>query len=181
MQEMISWPVEGAHYHDSGEGGMFAWMVVPEAVSSGEAFGSNAYGTNCHVDVGGYLSRPRSFLDRPDACVSTEAAAKLYEWRDYRKSWVQQSMEIGKILEQHTQGTALSRAALYRTLGADDISVPLLASTFLGSTCLSLWNEDVGRYFEAGRGDLTAQGRRLYDIQSEVYGVGPVILTFLDT
>lgn len=181
MQEMVNWPVPGDRYSDSGEGGLFAWMVVPEAVSSGEGMGPNVFATNCHVDVSAYLSRPRVLLNRPDVCVSA-AGQKLYEPYDYRDAWVHQSISIGAMLNhQHNPEHRTLHNALHRTLGRDDVSVPLLAAVFLGSTCHSLWHEAEGRYFEVTRDHLTSRGLTQYALWQGVYGVEPVLLTFLDT
>lgn len=179
MQEMINWPTADKRYQDSGEGGLFAWMVVPEAVTDGDAAGANVYGNNCCVDVSGYLSRPRAMITRPDACVSPERV-KLYEPYDYRNSWFDQQRKIEEALGGPQANASLVRA-VRQTMGSDDLSVPLLASTFLGSTCLSLWDEQAGAYFAAGFEHLTDPGKRIYEAQREAYGVEPIILTFLDT
>jgi hypothetical protein len=180
MENMVNW--NGDNCTDSGEGGLFAWMIVPENLSSGEAYGANTYGFNCHVDVAAYLSRPRLMLRSPDVCVSTERS-KVYEPYQHRDSWFDHQMTLTKRLNfnlELDEDRKLKRAFM-STLGHDDISVPMLASVFLGSTSASLWDEQRSRYFEVGVDDLTANGKTVYDAMQRAYGVDPILLTFLDT
>lgn len=180
MQEMINWPSAFGEYHDSGEGGLFAWMAVPEAMTDGDVPGPNVYGNNCHVDVSAYLSRPRIMLNTPDVCVSSERR-KVFPPYDYRDGWLQQSMRLDRLIKEHLGDDRGLRRGLIQSLGADDISVPMLAAMFLGSTCHSLYSDSQGMHFEVTKDDLTPGGRTLYNAWQAVYGVDPVILTFLDT
>jgi hypothetical protein len=182
VKEMLDWPT-GA-YEDSGEGGMFAWMVIqeeyrtPVPADSPYAEASD----NCHVDVAAYLSRSRLMLDRPDVCVSPERT-QLWEPFDYRNSWFEKSGEIRKRLKlnlDNEKDRNLS-GGLMRTLGQDDISMPLLAAVFLGSTGASMWDPAKHEYFTAQYGHLTQNGKTLYDGLRLAYGVEPTLLTFLDT
>jgi hypothetical protein len=67
------------------------------------------------------------------------------------------------------------------TLGRDDISLPLLAAVFLGSTGASMWAPTKHEYFTAKYEHLTQHGKTLYDGLRLAYGVEPTLLTFLDT
>jgi hypothetical protein len=181
MEDMINWPGT-LDYEDSGEGGLFAWMIVPEFISSGEAYGANVYGNNCHVDVDAYLSRPRVMLKSPDVCVSPEGR-KVFEPYNHRDSWFNQSMRLDRMVreylgEDRERGL---RQGLIQSLGADDISVPMLASVFLGSTGQSLYSHRQGGYFAVTKNDLTLNGKTLYNAFQQAFGVDPIILTFLDT
>lgn len=179
MKELVNWPETGHRYRDSGEGGLFAWMMVPEAISSGEAHGPEAAGfNNCYVDVSAYLSRPRIMLNRPDVCVSAQGRNVYTHW-DFKNSWFQRSKEIGQRLDPDKDYRL--KQALHQAMGSDDISVPMLASIFLGSTCHSLWDETLGCYFEVSHPYLTQDGKLQYELWQRVYGVDPIILTFLDT
>lgn len=181
MQEMVHWPAPTGWHSDSGEGGLFAWMVVPETASSGEAVEANVFARNCHVDVSAYLSRPRVMLTRPDVCVSAEGR-KVFEPYDYDDAWLNRALDLGKLLDEHKgPEDARLRRALIQTMGSDDVSVPMLAAVFLGSTSHSLWDEAAGQYFEVTFAHLTQDGKLLYELWQRVYGVEPVLLTFLDT
>jgi hypothetical protein len=183
MEDMVIWPGT-LDYEDSGEGGLFAWMIVPEYIGDGEPYGTaaNTYGNNCHVDVTAYLSRPRVLLKSPDVCVSPEGRKVFMPWK-HRDSWFDHSQAIDKRLnlDPNIDGDRRLRMALLQTLGADDISVPMLASVFLGSTGQSLYSNRQGGYFAATKDDLTLNGKTLYNAFQQVYGVDPIILTFLDT
>jgi hypothetical protein len=182
MEEMVNWPVEVDRYSDSGEGGLFAWMIVPESLSDGEAYGANTYGNYCHVDVTAYLSRPRVMLTRPDVCVSP-GGRKVFEAYAHRDSWFDYQMQLDKRLDFNIELDAdrKLKRALISTLGQDDISVPMLATVFLGSTGASLYDERGGGYFNVTKGALTPAGLKQYNHWQEVFGVDPIILTFLDT
>lgn len=178
MQEMVTWPDPTGSFRDSGEGGLFAWLIVPEALSSGEAYGANVYGNNCHVDVSAYLSRPRVMLTSPNVCVSPERS-KIFTPYQHRDSWFDHTRELLERLDK--AGDRPLKQALYRSMGADDVSVPMLAAVFLGSTHHSLYDETAGAYFRVRFEHLTQQGKQVYEALRLVYGVDPLILTFLDT
>jgi hypothetical protein len=180
MQEMVNWPGPFDSYHDSGEGGLFAWMVVPEATSDGEDLAPNVAGYNCHVDVEAYLSRPRVALRAPDVCISADRV-KVYEPHDYKNGWITRSMELDRLIQQQPGDHRELRRAVIQSLGSDDLSVPMLAAVFLGSTCHSLWDERMSSYFEVTPDSLTEGGKALYNGFQAAYGVDPMILTFLDT
>jgi hypothetical protein len=181
MEELVNWPGT-LDLTDSGEGGLFAWMIVPEAMTDGDVPGPNVYGNNCHVDVTAYLSRPRLMINRPDVCVSPECSQVFVPY-EHRNSWFDHSMTLEKLVTaaEGEGETSPLRRALFGTLGQDDLSVPLLVAVFLGSTHQSLWDARLGRYFQVTKETLTLPGQALYSGFQAVYGVDPVILTFLDT
>lgn len=183
MNDLVNWP-STLDYEDSGEGGLFAWMIVPEYIGDGEPYATaaNTYGNNCYVDVNAYLSRPRILLNSPDVCVSSEGRKVFMPWK-HRDSWFDQSQTIDKRLklDPNTEEGRTLRMALLKTLGADDISVPMKASVFLGSTSQSLYSSRQGGYFEVTKNDLTLTGKTLYNGFQQAFGVDPIILTFLDT
>lgn len=159
---LINWPTGDDRYRDTGEGGMFAYAVVTTAdVSLKEA---------CTVDVAHYLTRP-------DVCVSREA--ELWEPFDYHASGSTRLHNVRARLEQ--LGEHKFKDSLNRMIGEDELSVPLRAALYLGSTSASLSLADGGGYFEATYGDLTPAGRALCESLSAAYGTSPQIVTFLDT
>lgn len=56
----------------------------------------------------------------------------------------------------------------------------LLACVCLGTTG-GAWRDEEYGYFIARVGDLTWEGKQIYDSLKELYGIEPVLLTLLDT
>lgn len=169
MESMINWPVGDDRYHDTGEGGMYAFLVVP----SGDILTDAARVTGidaCIVDVALHLTRP-------DACVSGER--ELWEPLDYHASGSTRLHHVRSALERTDQEEL--KGKLDDLIGEDELSAPLRAAVFLGSTPASLATARGGSYFQATRDDLTPAGETLYDVIHQTYGTRPRIATFLDT
>jgi hypothetical protein len=127
---LVAWPESDA-WRDTGEGGLFAWLVVP----------AKEYDTAATVDCWAMLSDPDVALNHKDL-------------------W--------------PHAGSFSREE-------DENSAPLAAAVFLGSTRASLWNDEGGTYFIATAGDLTKAGADLHALLYELFGVRPLIATFLVT
>jgi hypothetical protein len=162
MDSMINWPVGDGRYHDTGEGGMYAFLVVPSAESDTE--------DACIVDVA-------LCLTRPDVCVSGER--ELWEPFNYHTCGATRLHHVRSALERTDQKELNEK--LVDLIGEDDLSTPLRAAVFLGSTSASLATARGGGYFQATRDDLTPAGETLYDVIHQAYGTRPRIATFLDT
>lgn len=162
MQSMVNWPVGGDAYHDTGEGGMYAFLVIPTKETDPE--------DACVVDVALHLTRP-------DVCVSGER--ELWEPFNYHTSGSTRLHHVRSALERTDQPELKSK--LEHLVGEDELSVPLRTAVFLGSTGASLATAKGGGYFEATRDDLTPAGEALYDCLHQAYGTRPRIATFLDT
>lgn len=164
---MVNYP-DGGDWEDSGEGGLYSMLVVVKPVEED----GQAWAEFCHVDV--VISLPA-----PDVCVSMERT-DLWEPRsDYRDSGFARMMDAGNILKKENQPRLMQW--VYGTRSHLDESVELLSANHIGSTSQSLWSPSRGSYFEAGYGDLTEQGRAMFDAMKAAYGIEPLLLTFLDT
>lgn len=159
-REMVRFPSEGDGLEHSGEGGIYVIMVVPEPWEHD--------GHNAHVDV-------HATLSRPDVCLSARRT-EIWEPYDHAK------LGSGRVYQALTAKgeNELAQWAL-RATHDSEISAPLLASVFLGSSGVPLWSSDLSAYWTAGVDDLTEAGKALYDGLKAAYGVEPVLLTFLDT
>lgn len=169
MDSMINWPVGDDRYHDTGEGGMYAFLVVP----SSDIFTDAARVTGvdaCIVDVALHLTRP-------DVCVSGER--ELWDPFDYHTCGSTRLHHVRSALERTDQKELNSK--LENLIGEDELSAPLRTAVFLGSTHASLATTRGGGYFQATRDDLTPAGETLYDCLHQAYGTRPRIATFLDT
>jgi hypothetical protein len=174
-QELITFP-SGGEWEDSGEGGMYALLVVKEPLE---------WRTNCNVDVHTLIQRNRPDAKRSttvrmtphDVCVSSQEAKLLWAPYNYQSSGYQH--DAAKVLR--SKGMAVEAQWVERADDPDDYSTSMLATAFLGSTSQSLFSEERGAYFEATIEDLTEQGRALHRLYKSAYGIKPVILTFLDT
>lgn len=157
-EPLVTIPSTGDGLEDSGEGGLFVIMVVPEPEN---------WSNECHVDV-------HAMLTHPNVCLSA-ARSDLWEPYDYKQSCGHLYRKLSDLDMQEEAQWVLRASA------PQDFSVPMLASVLLGSTMQSLWSEREGGYWVAGHDDLTVKGRMLSGILKSTYDVEPLILTFLDT
>jgi len=145
---------------DSGEGGLFVWLVVPEPENA-------SY--DCHVDT-------RVNMTLPDVCLTQQDLWVPYRFREMDARLEQDARtflkEQGKEELAHWTG---------RVINSDEMSSDLLAAVFIGSTGSSIYDEGAGRYWEASYDDLTAAGQALYQGLKAAFGTEPKLLTFLDT
>jgi len=162
---MINWPTPGVLYDDTGEGGLFAYLVVlaPERPDD-----------PCNVDVYAYLSEP-------DARVPFRMAEpQIWDEGGYHDRARTRLHAARAALERADEGD-LARS-LTHLRGEDELSLGLRWAGFLGATSASLSNRHVGGYYEAIPDDLTPTGRAVYDALAKEYGEGDVhIITLLDT
>lgn len=157
MKNLVTFP-SGGVYEDSGEGGLYVMMVVPEP---------NGFRHNCHVD--GIIT-----ISEVDVEVTNSGL--------WRQPWVDSPDSENRRRLDDIVWTADRDLWVWSTrlVNTDDASTPLLFAAHIGSTPESLWNADDG-YFRANRDDLTEAGRALYESVKAAYGIDPVLVTCLDT
>jgi hypothetical protein len=159
--QMVSFPAETECLRDSGEGGLFVVMVVPEP--------EEGVNHNCSVDV-------QILMTRADVCVSSRE--RDFWAHNSRESWNSKTE-----LDQHIAKTGNIdwKRWMFHAYSGTDLSFPMQAAVHLGSTGMSLYDEHKGSYWNATKEDLTPAGKALYEALKAAYGVAPVLLTFLDT
>lgn len=157
-EEMISFPPPGPGLTDAKEGGMYVLLVVPYP---------GGWSENCAVDAQAQISRA-------DVCLSPGQSAL---WEPYR-----QGREPFRAYDRLKAAGMDDLARGYlRLVDPDELSVPVLASVFLGSTSCSLVDEAADDWWTASESDLTSVGRAVWGGLRAAYGVEPLLLTFLDT
>jgi hypothetical protein len=159
--DLIHFPNPVEPYRDTGEGGLYVVLAVPEP---------RGHRYNCHVDV-------LINMGSPDATISD--TGDLWAPGAQRGDGWQNAMDAQDALRKAGRDDLATWAT--RVIDPEtEQSVDLLAAVHLGSTPHSLWNDQAGRYWEAGVEDLTEHGRALHAALEAAYGA-PRILTFLDT
>jgi hypothetical protein len=160
MAQMVNWPgADGLSYMDSGEGGLYAMLVVPSDDREDDP--------HCHIDVEVVMTRP----DAPQSDVRDF-------WEPYNGSDFTKRMDIEKHLRE--VGRDEWHQWVVRTTSDHDLSVPVRAAIHIGSTSASLYTT-WGGAFTVEYQHLTARGQLLYDTLKAAYQREPKILTFLDT
>lgn len=160
---LVTWPVHDPTYHDDGQSGLYAWLVVPtpEAYEMGPMRANGG----CCVDVWPTLCRP----DAPVSDVSE--FWEPYDWR-----WNHDEGQVLSRVEDHPQ----LRQWVQHQTDSRNQSDAFYATIFLGATSCAYYSEFTGQ-FEVKLEHLTDVGRQLYDALAASYNATPVILTFLDT
>lgn len=162
MAQMVKWPAaDGLSWMDSGEGGLYAMLVVRSD--------ARADNPHCHIDVSIMMSSP-------DVLVGPREALKL--WAPYDGTSFQKRLGIESHL--HEIGREEWRTWVIQAWDGRDLSDAVQAAVHIGSTSASLLSVN-GVGFQAQYSHLTDQGKTLYDTLRETYGREPEILTFLDT
>lgn len=165
---LINWPVNDTRYQNSGEGGLYAYLVVP-------ADGGVSR------DTGGCCVCTYAYLTRPDVCLSPEGIGiwdevpESEEWPLPPSPLHEAREELEKAGHKHTADK------LSNFLSYDTLSEALDVVIFLGATDRALITEETGTYFTATPDDLTPAGRTIYDTLAKEHVNRPVLLTFLDT
>lgn len=159
MNQMVNFP-SGSPYRDSGEGGLFVMMVVPEP---------DNFSHNCHVD--GIIVISAVDVEVTRSCI--------WESYDYHSSNRQRRRQMEEVMKKN--GDDDLRIWSSMLLLPEEFSDSLLFAAHMGSTHHSLWNEKVGAYFAATKDDLTYEGRILYEAVKVAYGTDPLLITCLDT
>lgn len=180
MNELIRFPDPTEDWRDSGEGGQFVMLVVPEP---------DDWANNCHVDV-------QIMLSQPDVChtpndfwppYNHDSSMMQYDLHQYlRRREEDQSANGGLVPEWARE---IHRGINYREWGSwvlrakawDDVSKSMLAAVHMGSSHYSMWSETGGHYWTASEDDLTTEGRAIKSSLKAAFGIEPVLLTFLDT
>jgi hypothetical protein len=154
----INWP-DFATHRDTGEGGLFVYLVVPTQEGEAPRDYSDPMEKCC---IGTWPT-----LNMPDVVLS-KGADKYWHRDRYWQTW-------NKI-----DGDMVPRQAVYEY--ADSMqSVHFLAVVLLGSTGMSWVNDNTEEYFIAQYDNLTDEGKALYKSLASLYSRSPIILTFLDT
>lgn len=172
--ELLTFPeCDDLPWRDSGEGGQYVMLVVPEPEAG--------HDTECCVDVSTFLRLPRpanrvdTALTYPDVCHTQNDL-----WT--REGYLDGFRESGDAYKHFSEGddTRLAGWAL-RVISPGELSRPVLASVMLGSNGQSRFSESHGVYWVATHADLTFRGKLLYDTLKSFYQTEPLLLTFLDT
>jgi len=163
---MVRWPVNDRRWESTGEGGLYAFLVIPISEDN-EA--SRMQGGACVCTY--------TYITRPDVVVS-DNEAKV--WPPRPDDSTDHVWEARRILD--AGGHEKESLALGNTIGYDELSDVVQASVFLGSTDQSLVRVgEPGRYFTVTPEDLDAHGTALYCALKEAYRTEPLLVTFLDT
>ena len=152
---MINFPSEG--YEDSGEGGLFVMMVVPEP---------DYFPHQCVVDG-------RITISQVDVEVSRTGLWRPYSWNSEGN---RKRRRVDDIIRKEDEDLFIWST---RLVNMDDASRSLLFAAHMGSTGESLVNAH--GHFTATVDHLTPAGRALYDAVRAAYGIDPVLVTCLDT
>jgi hypothetical protein len=153
---------DGETYEDSGEGGIYVELLVPEP---------EVWKHNCTIDGGVIeVSRPDSLVHQTD---------DLPIWAPWDSMGDHHDFEIQELLQNSGR-----RDLVRRVIGSRptmDSSTPMLAALHLGSTSHGLRNVRTGQQWAAEYEDLTILGKMLYNTLKSAYDIEPVIVTMLDT
>lgn len=183
MNDLIEFPHPTADWTDSGEGGQFVMLVVPEP---------DGWTNSCCVDV-------QIMLSQPDVCHTPNdfwpphdskgflAQQGLHQYLRYREQDAQ--MVVQDATATPSWAGRLPRGINYREWNSwvlrakswDDVSKGVLAAVHMGSSHYSMWSETGGHYWTASQDDLTREGRAIRDSLQGAFEIEPVLLTFLDT
>lgn len=170
MKQMVNFPSPVGSYRDSGEGGLFVMMAVPEPED---------FSHNCHVDGIIEASRPGRKSKIQVSSVDVEVTrSRIWDPWDFDSPDHRRRREVEKILEKDHRDLWMWSTRM--TL-PEDHSDSLLFAAHMGSTGESLWDVDRSEYFTATRNDLTYEGRALYEAVKAAYSAEPMLITCLDT
>lgn len=138
--DFVNWPTDWDVWRDSGEGGLFAYVVW------GTVDGSWVAGSkHCNIDV------------KPQIPIGDVLVSALGPLKDEFKD---QGREFSELTREYTeQGYALASL---------EVQVEVSTAVFLGSTRSSLHN--AGDYFSVGADDLTDEGKALVAALTAAYG-----------
>lgn len=166
---MIEWPAPNEEYESTGEGGLYAFLVIP----SDERIERADKATVCQYV---HMTAP-DHLVAPD-----EVYEKFWEPYDSRNDAVWNARRYLDQLGRSDLSLGLGNAISY-----DELSVPLHASVYLGSTGEALIRRGLlegdapDDYFHVTFDHLTSTGKALFLALEKAYAIRPTILTFLDT
>jgi hypothetical protein len=149
--------------HDTGEGGVFCYLIVKAPGGWQESKTLE----RCCVET--YAHLPRAL------CVGSSGHANGVSAEDDlwgpppKFFW-----PIGSETPEDVCGRLHERH--------DRMNGPrLYAAIYLGSSSASVYNDLNERYVSYGYDDLTLDGKILYNSLKRMWGIEPIILTFLDT
>jgi hypothetical protein len=148
----VLWPVDDPAWKDSGEGGMWAALVVPALEDEPLNVCASPTGTIA--------------LPLPDVTVHDPG----HIYTDGQRGW-------SALLNQPKSADRdreIDAAAM-------NAGRPVLACIVLGASGGSWWNDTVGEYFEVTAQHLNAEGARLVEAVEALFARPAHIVTYLDT
>jgi hypothetical protein len=181
MKDLLIFPEPGNGFRDSGEGGQFVMLVVPEPEN---------WSNNCHVDVGIHLNQPDVCHNDPEGFwASYDHDANMTQHDLFQYLSHRQQDKEADVGENPEWAKKFYRGLQYREWGSwvlrangwDYLSQSCLAAVHMGSSQFSLWDEEQGRYWLADHGHLTQPGKAVHESLQAAFGIEPILLTFLDT
>lgn len=165
----VNWPTPADGYHDSGEGGLWAYVFFKADDAASFA--------DCHTPAG-VIALPQQDVVSHDPAEIYERGLALAEYPSYPRDPTTRA-PLAQVTQQQAIEYANAHADFY--LSTLDAGTSVLAALCLGSTSLSLFSDSRGEYFEVTRDTLTQQGQFLVDQLSAFYGRPPCFVTYLDT
>lgn len=181
--ELINFPCPDGEWRDSGEGGQFVKLVVPQP---------DDWENYCHVDSA-------IVLTQPDVCHNPGELWAPYDYdavmtqhdvfrymrrrREDQQAVVQDAQAAPAWAKEFHQGIDYQKWGSWaiRALDPEYLSTAMLAAVHLGSSGHSLWSERQSCYWLADEAALTEAGQRVADSLHVAFGIKPLLLTFLDT
>lgn len=166
--ELVAWPEPGDRWRDTGEGGLYAFLVIPADDTISRS-------------TGGCCVCTYTYLTRPEICVTPGDAIKEL-WEDSPEWGQEDSTKVHNARQKlEAAGHKDTADSLTNLIGYDQLSIPLAVSIFLGATSNALLDEKGDAYFHVQPQHLTAAGLDLYGALEKTHDHPPQILTFLDT
>lgn len=159
MEPLVHFPSPGERWLDSGEGGLFVMLFVPEPEN---------HQHNCYVEVSITASQPDAVVDnRPDLWPDRHGHGERFTTKS----------NAAAVLKEH--GDQELHMWAWNTADAADQSVNMLAAVHLGSThhCL----QGLDGVWCATYADLSQSGKILHDTLKAAWGIDPILKTFIDT
>jgi len=164
---MVNWPEPNRRWHDTGEGGLYAYLVVPLEEEPRRSTGG------CCVCTYTYLTRADVCLNGADDINAVWDPAP--EFGEDDATHLDAARETLRNIG-HTE----SADKLGNLIGYDQLSVPLAACVFLGATSNALYDDENETYFLVTHDRLNATGRALHAALQRQHP-RPLLMTFLDT
>jgi hypothetical protein len=161
----VNWPSERDGYHDTGEGGLWAYVFfLQQPEGDADPF------DDCS-DPGTVIMLPR-----PDVVCHDDGG--IYDPHMTYKPYPQAPRAD---MLSRTAATDYAHALQSHDREMLDAGMNVLAAVCLGSTGRSWFSDRNGAYFKVTADELDVDGRQLIDTLAEFYGRSPHFVTYLDT
>ena len=184
MNGYVNFPVNDQEYKNSGEGGLFVLLVVPDEwpVDFMECHGNTNYVMYNENLVGADVEEECDC----DECESLVLVGLERRGVEHYHFPSMDEREFNYRPHIHDGGKRLHFPLIKvdaPKFNPDPyLSVSYLAIVNLGSTSWSGWNEEKGNYFVCTYNDLNEEGKTLYNSIKTLYPKGKLVLqTWLDT